>query len=120
MPKGFKTPVTTISTEAKRYKTEVLRTARRAGILRPISGRVHIHLRLYPKRPMDYLKRMKTNPSGWDSNVRCIDLDNARKVLYDSLKDVIFEDDSMVWSDSAERMVPDGSGGRVVVTVMEI
>jgi crossover junction endodeoxyribonuclease RusA len=52
--------------------------------------------------------------------VQCIDLDNARKVLYDALKDVAFGDDKWVRADSAERMEPDEHGARVVVTITPI
>ena len=47
------------------------------------------------------------------------DIDNARKVLYDALKGIAFEDDARIFRDSAERMEPDGEA-RVVVTVAPI
>jgi crossover junction endodeoxyribonuclease RusA len=125
-PWGFKSVVTVVSKEAKAYKNQVLLLARRAGILRPLCGKVSVHLQLYPKRPLDWKKRQTADPLGWDMSVKCLDIDNARKVLYDALKNVVFEDDCMVWQDSAERMVPDGmpgpdgSGGRVLVTVREL
>jgi crossover junction endodeoxyribonuclease RusA len=119
MPKGFKVPVTTVSKEAKEYKAEVRVACRIAGITAPISGRIQVDISLYPKRPQDYLKRMKKSPDSWDDDVQCIDLDNARKVLYDSLKGLAFDDDKWVFKDSAQRMEPDGEA-RVVVKITAI
>lgn len=119
MPKGFKAPVTAISQEAKAYKSEVAWLAKAAGVRSPIAGRVEVNVRLYPMRPADWAKRAAKDPLCWDDTVRCIDLDNARKVLYDALKGVVFEDDRWVRRDSAERMEPDGEA-RVVVTVRQI
>lgn len=109
MPKGFKAPVTTVSPEAKEYKQSVGWICKAAGIKSPIVGRVHIEIKLYPKRPLDWAKRAAKNPSNWDDDVQCIDLDNARKVLYDSIKGIAIIDDKWVFSDSAKRMEPDGN-----------
>jgi crossover junction endodeoxyribonuclease RusA len=119
MPKGFKAPVTTVSPEAKAYKSLVGWYCKQAGIKTPLQGRVHVDIQLYPKRPQDYARRMKNNPDGWDDDVQCMDLDNARKVLYDALKGIAFNDDKWIFSDSGQRMEPDGEG-RVVVTISEI
>lgn len=108
--------VTVPSPEAKDYKQSVQLIAQAAGIRAPINGRVHIHLQLFPHRPLDWQKRMRLHGASWDDTVQCIDLDNARKVLYDSLKGVAIEDDKWVRSDSGERMEPDGEA-RVVVTI---
>jgi crossover junction endodeoxyribonuclease RusA len=116
LPKGFRVPVTVVSPEAKAYKCQVAVLARVAGIREPIRGRVAVHIRLYPHRPQNWKKRQAEDPFGWDQSVRCLDLDNARKVLYDALSGVLFEDDRWIWNDSAERMVPDGEA-RVVVLV---
>lgn len=116
MPKGFKAPVTTVSQEAKDYRRAVAQLAREAGITTPIVGRVHVDIELYPQRPQDWAKRARTNPHGWDDDVRCIDIDNARKCLYDAMKNIVFEDDKWVWSDTARRMEPDGEA-RVVVRI---
>lgn len=107
------------SKEAKAYKREVAWLARAAGIREPIKGRVRVCLYLYPARPQDAAKRAQKDPMNWDDSVRCIDLDNARKCLYDAMKDIVFEDDRWVWSDGGERMEPDGPA-RVVVTVEPI
>lgn len=104
------------SKEAKAYKTEVAWLCKQAGIRSPLIGRVSVDIALYPQRPQDWAKRVKDNPTSWDDTVRCIDLDNARKVLYDALKDLAFQDDKWVWQDSARRMQPDGDA-RVVVTI---
>ena len=102
--------------EAKAYKADVQALALRSGIRKPIAGRVNVHLALYPQRPQDWQKRAKLDPLTWDDTVRCIDLDNARKVLYDALKGVAFVDDNRIFEDSGKRMEPDGEA-RVVVTI---
>lgn len=113
------TAMTYVSAEATAYKREVAWRARAAGVREPIRGRVRVIIRLYPQRPQDWLKRAQRDPQGWDNGIRCIDLDNARKVLYDALKGVAFEDDKWVFIDHAERMEPDGDA-RVEVEVLPI
>lgn len=108
--------MTYVSTEAKAYKTEVALRVKQAGIRKPLLGRVMVDIKLYPQRPQDWATRSRKSPTSWDDTVRCIDLDNARKVLYDALKDLAFEDDKWVWQDTAQRMTPDGEA-RVVVTI---
>lgn len=108
--------MTYVTAEAKAYKAQAELIARAAGIRAPLPGRVMVHVQLYPKRPQDWAKRAKADPLAWDDGVRCIDLDNARKVTYDALKGIVFLDDDRVFRDSAERMEPDGEG-RVVVLV---
>lgn len=119
MPKGFKAPVTTVSAEAKAYKADVFKCAIMAGIRKPLAGRVRVSIDLYPKRPQDWRKRSQRNPLAWDDDVQCLDLDNARKVLYDALKGVAIEDDKWIFEDSAKRMEPDGEA-RVVVRIEAI
>ncbi|KVR27819.1 endodeoxyribonuclease RusA [Burkholderia ubonensis] len=104
--------------EAKAYKAEVALLCHAAG-MKPITGRVHVHLDLYPQRPQDWQKRMRQHGAAWDDTVRCLDVDNARKVVYDALNGVAFEDDGRIWSDSATRREPDGEA-RVVVTISSI
>lgn len=104
------------SKEAKAYKRDVAVLAKAAGIEKPLAGRVRIDLYLYPQRPQDWARRQRRNPEAWDDDVRCIDLDNARKVLYDALRGVVIEDDRFVWKDSGERMEPDGEA-RVVLVI---
>ena len=119
MPKGFKAPVTTLSKEAKQYKAQVRVIAKEAGIKEPMQGRVAVAYTLYPQRPQDYTKRMRIDPMSWDDTVQCIDLDNAQKVLMDSLKGVVFDDDKWVRRILAERAEPDGEA-RLVVTITPI
>lgn len=116
---GVLMPLTYVTADAKAYKQEVAWLAKAAGVRKPMLGRVAVDVRLYPMRPADWAKRAAKDPLGWDDTVRCIDLDNARKVLYDALKGVVFEDDKWVRQDSAARMEPDGEA-RVVVTVRRI
>lgn len=116
MPRGFKAPVTTLSAEAKAYKNEVAWIAKQAGIRKPITGRVSVSYTLFPNRPQDWAKRAARDPLGWDDSVQCIDLDNAQKVLMDSLKGVVIEDDRWVRRIVADRAEPDGEG-RLVVTI---
>ena len=111
-----KLAMTYVSKEAKAYKEEVAWLAKAAGIRKPFEGRVSIDIKLYPQRPQDWEKRARKNPECWDDDVRCIDLDNARKVLYDAFKGIVIVDDKWVRKDSGERMEPDGDA-RVIVTV---
>lgn len=108
--------VTVPSKEAVEYKRTVALIAQASGIRQAIAGRVQIDVQLYPNRPQDWQKRMRTQGAAWDDSVMCIDLDNANKVLLDSLKGVAIEDDKWVRKIVAERMEPDGEA-RVVVTI---
>lgn len=107
---------TLVSKEGQQYKAEVQVLAAKAGIRRPITGRVAIGVQLYPQRPQDWARRAAKAPLTWDDDVRCIDLDNANKVLFDALKGIAIEDDRWVRRIVAERMEPDGEA-RVVVTI---
>jgi len=109
--------MTAPSAEAKKYKRDVALIAKAQGIRQPITGRVRIDLRLYPNRPQDWQKRQRKDGAAWDDTVQCLDLDNARKVVYDSLKGVVIEDDKWVRQDSGERMEPDEHGARLVLIV---
>lgn len=111
---------TYVSGEAKKYKAQVLALARAAGVRTPIKGRVQLEIWLYPNRPMDWKKRQRDHGAAWDDTVRSIDLDNANKVLLDSLKDVVIEDDAWVRRIASQRMEPDEHGARVVVRVTAI
>lgn len=105
--------------EAKAYKAEVGMILRCAGVRAPFMGKVRVGIELYPHRPLDWQKRAKRDPETWDMTVQCIDLDNARKVLYDALKGIAFADDKLVYEDWGRRMEPDGKA-RVVVIVEPI
>jgi len=111
--------MTYVSAEAKSYKSQVAWAAKEAGIREPIRGRVAIQITLYPKRPQDWVKRAQKNPEFWDDDVMCIDLDNAHKVLFDSLKGIVIEDDKWIRKIESERAEPDGQA-RVVVTIKPI
>jgi crossover junction endodeoxyribonuclease RusA len=105
--------------EAKDYKKLVASYCRVAGIRAPIEGRVAITVQLYPQRPQDWAKRAAKDVA-WDDGVRCLDLDNANKVLLDALKGVAIVDDGWpVRSLHSDRMEPDGDA-RVVVTITQI
>lgn len=119
-PRGGKAiAMTYISPEAKAFKEEVGWLAKAAGVTSPIKGRVELNLKLYPRRPQDYAKRQRDQGAIWDNSVQCLDLDNCQKVVIDSLKDIVFEDDKFIWRIHAERMEPDGEA-RVIVTITEI
>ena len=102
--------------DAKAYRRDVQKAAVLAAIGQPITGRVRIEIALYPQRPQDWAKRASKAPLTWDDDVRCIDLDNANKVLLDALKGVAIEDDRWVRELVSRRMEPDGDA-RVVVRV---
>lgn len=108
--------MTYVTPEAKAYKSTVEAICAAAGVRRPLPGRVHIAVQLYPHRPLDWQARQRKLGAAWDDGVQCLDLDNANKVLLDALKDVAIEDDRWVRRLTAERMEPDGEA-RVVVTI---
>jgi len=112
--------LTYVTSEAKAFKAEVEQLARAAGVTAPITGRVQVDIKLFPHRPLDWQKRQRQLGAAWDDTVQCIDLDNARKVLYDSLKGVVMDDDKWVRREIGERMEPDAGAARVVVTVTAI
>lgn len=120
VPRGASRPVVTLSEAAIAYKERVAWLARAAGFRSPIKGRVVLHVQLYPQRPQDWQKRMRDGGASWDDSVRCIDLDNANKVLFDALKGVAFEDDSWIRRLVSERMEPDADPARVMVRVAPI
>lgn len=111
--------MTYVTPEAKAYKEQVAWIARAAGVRSLIEGRVCVEIKLYPHRPLDYQKRMRTHGAAWDDTVQCIDLGNAEKVLGDSLKDVVMGDDKWTRRIVLDRMEPDGEA-RVVVTITPI
>lgn len=106
--------------EAKAYKADVAKRALIAGVRQVIQGRVAIAVQLYPHRPLDWQKRAAKLGDAWSDTVQCIDLDNANKVLLDSLRGVVIDDDKWVRTIAAERMEPDALGARTVVTVTPI
>lgn len=113
-------PSTYVSPEAKKFRAEVYARFLEQGFRKPITGRVAFDVKLFPHRPLDFKKRMREFGNAWDDGVLCIDLDNANKVLLDSLKGVAIEDDKWVRRLTSERMEPDGGEARVVVTITPI
>jgi len=111
--------VTYVSDEAEEYRKVVKQIARDAGV-QLIDGRVAVDIRLYPPRPLDWKKRMGKDPLAWDDDVRCMNLDNARKVLTDALNGVAYSDDKMIFADSGKRMEPDEGPARAVVRIVEL
>lgn len=109
--------MTYVTPEAKAYKDEVRWCAKAAGVRAPIKGRVEITYALYPHRPLDWQRRMKRDPIGWDDTVQCIDLGNAEKVMSDALNGVVIDDDCWVRRIVGERMEPDDKPARLVVTI---
>lgn len=103
--------------EAKAYRTEVATLARAAGVRSPITGRVQLHLQLYPNRPQDWKTRQRKHGEAWDDTVMCMDLGNCEKVLSDALNGVAWVDDKQHRRIVLERMEPDEHGARVVVTI---
>lgn len=117
VPKGGTRAITVPSDEARAYKEEVAWRARLAGIRVPLTGRVALHVKLFPARPQDWAKRTSKNPDGWDDDVRCIDLGNCEKVLCDALNRVAWDDDKQIRRMVLEREEPDDKGARLEVTI---
>lgn len=111
---------TYVSAEAKQYKEQVGWLLKSAGIRKPIAGRVSLWYVLYPNRPQDYRTRMRKLGDAWHDTVQCIDLDNAQKVLLDSLKGIAFDDDVWVREIYARRAEPDDEGARLVVKIQSL
>ena len=101
------------------FEDLVGKLAKAAGAVSPMLGRVAVAYTLHPHRPLDAHRRAKRDPVGWEDTVQCIDLDNAQKVLLDSLKGVVFEDDKWVREITAKRGEP-VDGGKLVVTITPI
>lgn len=112
--------MTYVTPEAKAYKEQVAWLAKMAGVKTPFTGRVSVHIQLYPHRPLDWAKRVKADPLYWADTVQRLDLDNCRKVVNDALKDIVFGDDKCIWRDSGEIMEPDGRKACLLVTVTPI
>ncbi|OWQ92018.1 hypothetical protein CDN99_06580 [Roseateles aquatilis] len=117
VPRGHQRAIVTLSDEAKAYKQDVGWKIRQAGVRQPIAGRVAVAIDLYPQRPQDWERRQRKLGDAWDDGVMCIDLDNANKVLLDSLKGFAFDDDKWVRELRSRRMEPDAQGARVVIRI---
>ena len=118
-PKGGGRPMamTYVTPEAKTYKEQVGWLLKAHGVRAALPGRVQVDIQMYPHRPLDFKKRMKVDPLYWDDTVMRLDLDNARKVVNDALKELAFADDKCIFKDSGEVMEPDGRAACLVVTI---
>jgi crossover junction endodeoxyribonuclease RusA len=111
---------TYVTKEAKQYKKDCAWAARQAGVREPLKGRIALSVDLYPKRPQDYLKRIKLHGDAWSDTVMSIDLGNCEKVLSDALNGICWEDDKQLWDIHLRRRDPDEHGARCFVTIQAI
>jgi crossover junction endodeoxyribonuclease RusA len=81
--------------KAEAYAKEVWAIAKARG-MKPVTGPARVIVQLYPKAP----KRDLGKP------VRCIDLDNALKAVFDALNGVAWRDDAQVTTIIARKMAP--------------
>nr|WP_313510302.1 RusA family crossover junction endodeoxyribonuclease [Stenotrophomonas geniculata] len=109
--------ITYVTEDAKAYKAAVGHLAKAAGIRAPSTGRVVLHIKLFPHRPQDWAKRARKNPHTWDDTVQCIDLGNCEKVLSDALNGIAWVDDKQIRRTLLERMEPDEKGARLEVVI---
>lgn len=117
-PKGGRPmAMTYVTAEAKQYKETVGWLIKANGVRAALPGRVQVDIQMYPHRPLDYKKRMAKDPMYWDDTVQRLDLDNARKVVNDALKELAFADDKCIFKDSGEVMEPDGREACLIVTI---
>jgi len=98
----------------RRFKDDVGWLARKAGIVRPLPGRVGILVEMHPRLPADARERMRKHGDQWEDRVRALDLDNVLKATIDGLKSIAFGDDNMVWDIHARRMPPRRVAGLTV------
>lgn len=91
-----------ISDEAKVFKQECGWMAKKAGLISPVSGHLELRIVLHPIKP----KTIRL-----DSEVRCMDLDNALKVSIDALKGICYHDDNQIRRLCAEKGEPIEHGG---------
>lgn len=117
MKNGKPMAITHVTHEAQKYKEQVAWLVRAAGVRSALPGRMQVDIQLYPHRPLDYKKRMREHGDLWDDTVMRLDLDNARKVVNDALKDLAFADDKCIFKDSGEVMEPDGREACLIVTI---
>lgn len=111
--------ITYVTPEAVAYRKQVGLIANTQG-LRCETGRMVLHVKLFPHRPLDWAKRARLNPDGWDDDVRCIDLGNCEKVLSDALNGIAYTDDKQLRGIHLERMEPDEHGDRVEIRIERI
>lgn len=112
--------IVTLSPEAKAFKQEVQWLAANAGVRKPLTGRIDLQVQLYPKRPLDFAKRCRKDPDGWEDGILCMDLGNCEKVLCDALNGIAWVDDKQIRRMLLLRESPDEHGARCVVTFSEM
>jgi crossover junction endodeoxyribonuclease RusA len=117
--KGRQMPSVYVTEEAREYRRQVAAIAQACGV-KPLTGRLSMHLQLYPHRPLDWQARMRKHGAAWDDDVLCLDIGNAEKVLGDALQGIAYENDKWIWKQSKERMEPDAEGKRVVVRIEQM
>ncbi len=109
--------ITYVTEEAKAYKAAVGVLAKAAGIRVAATGRVVLHVKLFPHRPQDWAKRARKDPHTWDDTVQCIDLGNCEKILSDALNGIAWTDDKQLRRIVLDRMEPDEKGARLEVSI---
>ncbi|MGC9216638.1 RusA family crossover junction endodeoxyribonuclease [Acidithiobacillus sp.] len=103
---------TVVSAEARAYKAIVCAVARSNGVGAPTIAPVALSLILCPVRPKDWHKRQIADPNGL--TVRCLDIDNAIKVVLDALQGVAYMDDNQVMDLHIRRGFPVDGGALVI------
>lgn len=83
------------SAAANKYRKTVEQIARENGI-ELLTGAVKVELKLLPPAPQDWNKRIKKHGPAAVLSVRRIDLDNALKVVLDSLQGIGYENDKQI------------------------
>ena len=73
--------ITYVTEDARAYRKTVAWLMMKAGMRKPFPGRVAMHLKVYPHRPLDHEKRKRKDPLYWADTVRRMDLGNHRKTL---------------------------------------
>ena len=109
--------ITYVTEDARAYRKTVAWLMMKAGMRKPFPGRVAMHLKVYPHRPLDHEKRKRKDPLYWADTVRRMDLGNHRKTLEDALNGIAYRDDKCIWMDGGEIMEPDGRETCVVLTL---
>jgi crossover junction endodeoxyribonuclease RusA len=108
-----------VTPEAKTYREQCAWAASRV-LKAPLSGRLSVHVELYPHRPLDWQARMRKHGECWDDTVQCIDLGNCEKVMSDALQGIVFADDCAYRRIVLDRMEPDEKGERLVVRIEQL
>lgn len=109
--------LTFVTDEARAFKAEVAGIASRAGIAKPLEGRLSVLIRVFPHRPLDWQTRMRKLGALWADTVQCIDMGNAEKTLSDALQGIVYVDDKRIWDLRVVRQEPDAYGARTEVLV---